>query len=50
MYRVCGLRLGPIMGLQLTADKRFDVRLSVEKMHAFAVLSINGHTAVCLRF
>ena len=50
MYRVCGLRLGPIMGLKLTADKRFYVRLSVENMHAFAVLSINDHTAVCLRF
>ena len=50
MYRVCGLRLGPIIGLQLAADKRFHMRLSVEKMHAFAVLNINGHTTACLRF
>ena len=39
MYRVCSLLLGPNFGVRLTADKNFYLRLSVEKMHAFAVFT-----------
>ena len=39
MYRVCGLRLGPNFEVLLTAEKNFYLRLTVEKIHAFAVFN-----------
>ena len=37
--RVCGLRLGPNFVVRLAADKNFYLRLTVEKMLAFAVFN-----------
>ena len=31
MYRVCGLRLGPNFVVQVVADKKFYLRLTIEK-------------------
>ena len=39
MYRVCGLRLGPNLGVQLTDEKKNYLRLMGGKMHAFAVFT-----------
>ena len=39
IYRVSGLRLLPNFVVRLVADKNFYLRLTVEKMHAFAVFS-----------
>ena len=39
MYRACGLWLSPNFGEQLTAEKNFYLRLTVEKMHALAVFT-----------
>ena len=38
MYRVCGLLLGPNFGVRLRVEK-FYLRLTVGKMHAFAVFN-----------
>ena len=39
MYRVCGLRLRPNFVVRPAAVKNFHLRLTVEKMLAFAVFS-----------
>ena len=39
MYTVCDLWLGPNFGVRLTAVKNFYLRLTVEKIHAFAVFT-----------
>ena len=39
MYRVCGFRLVLNIGVRPAADKKFYLRLTVDKMHAFAVLT-----------
>ena len=51
MYRVCGLQLGPNFVVRLATSKNFYLRLTVEKMHVLAVLTINihGHTAVATK-
>ena len=36
MYRVYGFQLGPNFKVQLTAEKNICLRLTVDKMHAFA--------------
>ena len=38
---VCSLRLSPNLELQPAADKTLSLRLTIEKMHAFAVLTKN---------
>ena len=39
MYKVCGLPLGPYFVVQLTAEKNFYLRLTIEKMRPFAVFT-----------
>ena len=39
MYRVYGLRLGPNFVLRLGADKSFSLRLTIEKVHTFAIFN-----------
>ena len=39
MYMVCGLRRDPNFVVRPAAEKNFYLRLTVEKMHAFAVFS-----------
>ena len=39
MYSVCALLLGPNFGVRLMADKKFYLRLTVEKMHALVVFT-----------
>ena len=39
MYRVCGLRLDPNFVVQLAAGKNFYLRLAVERMGAFEVIT-----------
>ena len=39
MHRVCSLRLGPNVGVQLMAEKSFYLRLMFEKIHAFWVFT-----------
>ena len=39
MHRVYGLRISPNFEVQLATDKNFYLRLTVEKMHAYAVLN-----------
>ena len=41
MYSVCALLLGPNFGVRLMADKKFYLRLTVEKMHALVVFTEN---------
>ena len=43
MYMVCSLRLGSNFRVCSAADKKFYLRLTVEKMCGFAVLLINIH-------
>ena len=39
MYRGCSLRLGTDIGVRPAADKKFRLRLTVNKMHTFAVFT-----------
>ena len=39
MYRFCGLRLGPNLGMRPAADKKFYLRLTVQKMHTFVLFT-----------
>ena len=39
MYRVCGSRLDPNLGVRPAADKEFYLRLTFEKMNASAAFS-----------
>ena len=39
MYRVCGLRMGPKFGVKSAAGKNIYLRLTVEKMRAFAAFT-----------
>ena len=39
MHRVCGLRLDPNLGVRPAADKKFYLRLTLEKMNASAAFS-----------
>ena len=39
VYMVCSLLLGPNIALRPTADKTLYLRLKIEKMNAFAVLT-----------
>ena len=39
MYSVCALLLDPNFGVRLMADKKFYLRLTVEKMHALVVFT-----------
>ena len=41
MYWVCGLRLALNFGVRQAADNNLHLRLTVEKMGAYAVLPIN---------
>ena len=52
MYRIFGLQLGPNFVAQLAAGKNFYLRLTVEKIYVFVVLTITiyGHTAVATKF
>ena len=45
MHRVCGLWLGPNFRVRPAAGKNFYLRLTVEKMRAFATFNICGHMA-----
>ena len=39
MYRVCALQMGANVAVQLAAEKNFYLRLTVEKIHVFAVFN-----------
>ena len=39
MYKVCGLPLDSIFRMRMTAGKNFYLRLTVEKMPAFAIIT-----------
>ena len=37
MYKLCGLRIGPNIGVGPVIDKKFYLRLAADKRHSFAV-------------